>query len=1122
MPLINFLLYLCIPLFITPQPQLMEQHITYMRARDQKKVTSLLREGRFVNKLLLTVCCLLTVGTQSHAQTWTPIATNAPHYNAGVMLLLTDGTVLCKTSSGPGQGNRWDKLTPNATGSYVNGTWSTIAPMADDRLYFSSNVLRDGRVYVAGGEYGAGGDNSEVYDPLTNTWTPCPSIIAGLPGISDANSEVLPDGRILQAVVSAGTKKNYIWDPATNTYTPTANCLRTDNEASWVKLPDESVLFVDNYGTTSERYIPATNTWVNDGTVPVSLYDLYGSEAGGGFLLPDGRVYFLGARPTSAYYTPSGTAAPGTWAAGPAVPGALGAPDAASAMMVNGNILMALSPEPYAANHFPDSTVFKVFNYLTNTYTAVAPPAGSVGDTIVMPCYLTGMLVLPDGKILYGQQGDDSYYEFDPGTPALAAGKPTINTIIENTCTKFTITGTLFNGISEGACYGDDWQNFTNYPLVRLKSGPNVYYARTTNWNSTGVMRGSAPDTAQFTLPAGLPDGPYLVEVVVNGNPSATYPLTVGPANLSPTTTNICAGATTNLSASISGGLWTSGNSATATIGSTSGTVTGNAVGTVTMTYGLGTCISTATVNIVPVPAAITPSSVTICNGAGSAMTDATPGGFWNSSDNFVATVTSGGIINSAGPGTATISYTQGGCVVTAPVTVNPLPGGILGTKGVCVGFTTALTNAITGGTWTSINTSVATVGTSSGVITGGAVGTSQIVYTLPTGCLTTTTVNVGSTTSPITGAGSMCVGSTNTLNNAAPGGSWSSSNTAVATVGSSSGLVSSLSVGTSTITYALGVGCYSTTVVTVSTTFTIIPSVSLAVSPGATLCSSPVPVTFVPTAINGGSAPAYRWYVNGTLAATTNSYIYTPATGDVVKCLLKSNAACAFPDTAVSSVTMTINPLHTPTIGITTTPGTTLCAGKLATFTAIPAFGGTAPKYLWSKNTVAVGTGLTYAYTPANGDVISCMLTSDYSCVTSSTANSNPVTMTITTPAVNSITIKVTKLSIGAGQRDTFTAVAPHAGVAPVYQWYLNGVALPGETKVTFVTSKLVNGDIVKCSVVSSEDCVAPDKAISGGIGIKVGGSSGVSVREIGNTTGGFTLTPNPNNGAFTINGTL
>src|SRR5271163_4830754 len=72
--------------------------------------------------------------------TWAKVATNSFNNNEGVMLLLTDGTVICHNSVGGTYGTGWDRLTPDSSGSYVNGTWTTIASMNDDRLYFSAQV----------------------------------------------------------------------------------------------------------------------------------------------------------------------------------------------------------------------------------------------------------------------------------------------------------------------------------------------------------------------------------------------------------------------------------------------------------------------------------------------------------------------------------------------------------------------------------------------------------------------------------------------------------------------------------------------------------------------------------------------------------------------------------------------------------------------------------------------------------------------------------------------------------------------------------------------------------------------------------------------------------------------
>src|ERR1039458_4599356 len=125
--------------------------------------------------LLLAVVLVLVPGRTNAGGTWVPLTNQAPD-NIDNLLLLSDGTVMV-ASGEPGAGgigNAWYRLTPDANGSYLNGTWSTLAPMHYDRVYYSSQVLRDGRVLVAGGEYGTGTNSAEVYDPLANTWTVTP------------------------------------------------------------------------------------------------------------------------------------------------------------------------------------------------------------------------------------------------------------------------------------------------------------------------------------------------------------------------------------------------------------------------------------------------------------------------------------------------------------------------------------------------------------------------------------------------------------------------------------------------------------------------------------------------------------------------------------------------------------------------------------------------------------------------------------------------------------------------------------------------------------------------------------------------------------------------------------
>ena len=133
--------------------------------------------------------------------TWQPL-NNQPTFNASTMLLLTDGTVMCSDEGSSSVGtSHWWKLTPNSFGSYVDGTWSQLADGPNSPLFFASAVLKDGRVFVAGGEYNGSRVQSdllaaEIYDPVANTWTSI-ATPAGWSKIGDASCCVLPDGRVL-------------------------------------------------------------------------------------------------------------------------------------------------------------------------------------------------------------------------------------------------------------------------------------------------------------------------------------------------------------------------------------------------------------------------------------------------------------------------------------------------------------------------------------------------------------------------------------------------------------------------------------------------------------------------------------------------------------------------------------------------------------------------------------------------------------------------------------------------------------------------------------------------------------------------------------------------------------
>jgi len=445
------------------------------------------------------------------AGTWTALK-NAPPTGVNSALVLSDGTIL--TDDGSGDINR---LTPDIHGSYANGTWTRLTPMINGRLFFATQMMTNGNVFVAGGEYGVGDEHAEWFDPQRNSWTPIPDPIPAV-SFSDAISGMLPNGNVLVAPVSqfGGC---LIYNVFSNNWQVAASTGNM-NETCWVKLTNDCILGLETGSRTAVHYVPSSNQWITDNQVAVPVYG-YGAELGPGFLLPNGNVFFIGGNTNTAIYTPGPTpTSAGTWVAGPPMvfgTDQLGAVDAPAAMMNNGVILCALGP----VGGFNSPTSFYEYDYASNAFTQVNAPNG--GLTYNAAPYGTSMLVLPDGNVLFiGGQNSTSLYVYTPGSAPLAAGQPVINSITENADGSYHVTGTGLNGISAGAAYGDDEQMNSNYPLIRMTNNVtgNVYYARTYNWNSTSVETGSKILTTEFTLPPGLPAGTYSLVATANGNSS--------------------------------------------------------------------------------------------------------------------------------------------------------------------------------------------------------------------------------------------------------------------------------------------------------------------------------------------------------------------------------------------------------------------------------------------------------------------------------------------------------------------------------------------------------------------------------------------------------------------------
>lgn len=493
---------------------------------------------KLLRKLEIVILAMLALSGLAAAQKWQVLKSQGPFKSGpGIMLLLTDGTVLVQDAETP----NWFKLTPDNTGSYINGTWKAVASTVSTYgpLWFGSIVLPDGRVVIEGGEYNLSGggvwtNKGAIYDPVKNKWTPV-NPPAGWRTIGDAQSVTLDNGTYMQA--NCCTPQSALFNPSNLTWTATgAGKFDVNDEEGWTKLPGGKVLTVDAYvfqsgtnGTGSEIYDPATGKWSSAGSTIKQLWDpcldengSASHEVGPAILRPDGTVFATGARGCGPGHTSIYNSSTGKWKAGPDFPLVNGVSvsitDGPAALEVNGNVIMMTSP-----GLFKSPATF--FEWDGTKLTKIPGSKNASSDT----SFFGKFLELPTGQIMFNDFTTTEV--FTPKGTYNKAWAPKV-TSVPKTLThgkSYVVKGTQFNGLSQGAAYGDDAQMASNYGLVRITNAAtkHVFYARTHNPSTTGVATGTTPVSTHFDVPTGIETGASSLVVVANGIPSAPVSVTI-------------------------------------------------------------------------------------------------------------------------------------------------------------------------------------------------------------------------------------------------------------------------------------------------------------------------------------------------------------------------------------------------------------------------------------------------------------------------------------------------------------------------------------------------------------------------------------------------------------------
>ncbi|MGN6477574.1 MAG: T9SS type A sorting domain-containing protein [Flavipsychrobacter sp.] len=257
-----------------------------------------------------------------------------------------------------------------------------------------------------------------------------------------------------------------------------------------------------------------------------------------------------------------------------------------------------------------------------------------------------------------------------------------------------------------------------------------------------------------------------------------------------------------------------------------------------------------------------------------------------------------------------------------------------------------------------------------------------------------------------------------------------------------------------------------------------------------------------------GSSVTYYNQYTD----SVSGAFTWTPTNSDIginFFIVTATDSTCDPPGGTISFSSSQILNIAPP---LNATSDTLLCLGDTISLTASNGDG----KYKWrvisgsTTNVLGCDSCMSYmvfpdkltVYEVASG--VTCGANyKDTITVQVKTSNQHP-TISISTYPDSVITFS---------QQVMFIATTTNCA-QPLYQWQVNGVDVPGETSDSFLTSGLIDADLVSCRLLCADTCPQPRYSTSASIKMAVG------ITTIKPTQEDFTLYPNPNNGSFTIAG--
>ncbi len=553
----------------------------------------------------------------------------------------------------------------------------------------------------------------------------------------------------------------------------------------------------------------------------------------------------------------------------------------------------------------------------------------------------------------------------------------------------YLVTNIEFNGVS-----------YTGSPNQQFTIGRTVYPInaddQTLTWSSSDPSIATVDQTGKVTT---LQEGTVNITATSSNSIQNSVPVYINyvpvtSVTVNPPSNSLPIGDQVYLTATVAptyanpSVTWSSSDTSIATVNAASGVVTAVGVGPATITATStadGTKFGTSTINVSYAPATgvtVSPSpqlNLVLGGTTGNVTATVAPSTAsqsvtWSSSNTSIATVNAAsGVVTAVGVGIAEITATAAGGGVTGTtlvvvsyavaigVTVSPSPLNlVLGGTG-NVTATVAPSSASQSVTWSSSDTSIATVNAASGLVTAVGIGIATITATAAGGVTGTTSVDVSY--APATGVTvfpsplNLVLGGTtgNVYASVAPSTAsqsvtWSSSDTSIATVNAASGLVTAKGKGIATITATALGGVTGTTSVDVSyapaTSVTVFPpSNSLPIGDQVYLTATVAPATY--------ANPSVTWSSSDTSIATVNASGVVTAVGIGIAIITATVAG------GVTGTTL-VGVSYAPATGVIVSPipsPLNLLFGGTGNVTATVAPSNASQSVTWSSSNTSIAT---------------------------------------------------------------------------------------------------------------------------------------------------------------------